>query len=106
MLTVGHAIHVVHASVVLEFGAGNKRQGAVVKQNLTVQLETDTIRKAKVLAARRSTSVSRLVADELERLVGEDERYLAAEREALAHLETGFHMGGGKLPSREELHER
>lgn len=77
-----------------------------MKQNLTVQLEADTVRKAKVLAARRSTSISRLVADELERLVGEDERYQAAEREALAHLETGFHLGGGRLPSREELHER
>lgn len=77
-----------------------------MKQNLTVQLDAEVVHKAKVLAARRRTSVSRLVAAELERLVGEDERYQAAEREALAHLEAGFSMGGARLPSREELHER
>ncbi len=77
-----------------------------MKQNLTVQLESETIRKAKVLAARRSTSVSRLVADELEHLVGEDERYQAAERQALAQLEHGFQMGGASVAPRDELHER
>lgn len=77
-----------------------------VKQNLTIQLESDVIHKAKVLAAQRSTSVSRLVADELEHLVGQDERYQAAERRALAQLEQGYHLGGDAPPKREELHER
>ena len=77
-----------------------------MKRNLTLQLEDETIRKAKVLAARRSTSVSRLVAGEIDRLVAEDETYRSARRLAVAHLERGFHLGGGALPGRDELHER
>lgn len=77
-----------------------------MKQNLTVQLDSVTVHKARILAARRATSVSKLVAEELEHLVGEDERYQVAERQALAHLEEGFHLGGARVPAREELHER
>jgi hypothetical protein len=76
-------------------------------QNLTVSLEPDTIRRAKILAARRSTSVSRLVADEIERLVREDEAYEQARVEALAELESVPDLGsGGRLPTRAELHDR
>ncbi len=77
-----------------------------VKRNLTVQLEAETIRKAKVLAAERSTSLSRLVAREIERLVDEDSAYRRALATALDQLERGFHMGGGPLPRRESVHER
>ncbi len=38
----------------------------MTKRNLTVQLDEDVIQQAKVLAARRGTSVSTLVAPELE----------------------------------------
>jgi len=77
-----------------------------VKRNLTLQLDEETVRKAKVLAARRSTSLSRLVADEIDRLVTQDETYRGARQIALGHLERGFHLGGGALPSRDSLHER
>lgn len=76
------------------------------KQNLTVQLDVEIIRKAKVLAAERSTSVGRLVADEIERLVGQRDAYRIAKRQALATLSEGFHMGEGPLPAREELYDR
>ncbi len=59
-----------------------------------------------MLAARRSISVSKLVAREIERLVGEDEAYQRAKSTALAHLSTGFHLGGGPHPTRNGLHER
>lgn len=77
-----------------------------MKRNLTVQLDEVTIDKARVLAARRSTSVSRLVADEITRLVADDERYRRARAAAIRQLDRGFHMGGGQLPDRESLHER
>ena len=64
------------------------------------------LRKAKVLAARRETSISRLLAQEIESLVGEDEAYERAERQATALLDRGFHMGGRTRASRGELHER
>lgn len=76
------------------------------KQNITVSLDRQVLRKAKILAARRETSISRLVAEEIESLVGEDEAYELAQRQALALLDKGFHMGGTIRASRDELHER
>lgn len=76
------------------------------KQNLTVSLDRKTIRKAKIIAARRSTSISGLVAGQIEILVGEEEAYERAERQALALLDEGFHLGGFGVPSRDDLHAR
>jgi hypothetical protein len=76
------------------------------KQNLTVSLDRETIQKAKVVAARRSTSISGLVASQIEILVGEEEAYERAERQALSLLDQGFHLGGVVRASRDELHER
>ncbi len=76
-------------------------------RNLTVRLDGGTIRKAKVLAAKRSTSVSRLVADEIDRIIREDEAYEQARIEALADLDSGFDLGsGGSLPLRESVYDR
>ena len=77
-----------------------------MKRNLTVQLDEETVAKAKVLAARRSTSVSKLVAHEIKRLVGEDDAYQRAKLIALAQLDRGYHLGGGNLADRDALHER
>ncbi len=76
------------------------------KQNLTISLDRQTIRMAKILAARRSTSISGLLARQIEILVGEEEAYERAERQALSLLDQGFHLGGVIRASREELHER
>jgi predicted DNA-binding protein len=76
------------------------------KRNLTVRLNRETIRKAKVLAAKRSTSISGLVAQQIEVLVGEDEAYELAKRQALELLEKGFDLGGKIRASRDEWHER
>ncbi len=78
-----------------------------MQRNLTVRLDEATIRKAKVVAAKRSTSVSRLVAEEIERLVREDDAYEQARVEALADLESGFDLGSeGRLPTREAVYDR
>lgn len=76
------------------------------KQNLTVSLPQHTIRKAKILAARRGSSISGIVAEQIEILVGEDEAYERAERQARILLEQGFHLGGVIRATRDEWHER
>jgi Family of unknown function (DUF6364) len=76
------------------------------EQNLTVSLDRQTIQKAKILAAERSTSVSDLVARQIEELVGQEEAYERAERQARALLDQGFHLGGAVHATRDELHER
>ncbi|MFZ3200695.1 MAG: hypothetical protein ACLQMT_08090 [Candidatus Acidiferrales bacterium] len=76
------------------------------KQNVTVSLDRQTIQRAKIIAARRSTSISGLLAHQIEILVGEEEAYERAERQALNLLDQGFHLGGVVRASRDELHER
>ena len=76
------------------------------KQNITLRLDRRTLRKAKVLAAKRNMSVSGLIAEQIETLVGEDDAYDQAQRRALALLDRGFHLGGQIASSRDEWHER
>jgi hypothetical protein len=64
-------------------------------QNVTLRLSSDTIRKIKVVAAERGSSISSLLTAKLEELVGEDAEYQAARRRALEWLAQGWHLGGG-----------
>jgi hypothetical protein len=75
-----------------------------MKQNLTVQLDAEVIRRAKVLAARRGTSVSGLVAQQLEELTAADERYQRARESALRMMEQ-TQARGGRQWTRDELYE-
>lgn len=77
-----------------------------MKTNLTLQLDADLIREAKVLAAKQGTSVSRLLTDQLEALVRRDKGYERAKRRALTRLERGFNLGWTPPVSRDELQER
>jgi hypothetical protein len=76
------------------------------KQNVTISLSQQTLQKVRILAARRATSISGLLAEQVELLVGEEEAYERAQRQAMALLDQGFHMGGVIRASRDELHER
>lgn len=76
------------------------------KQNLTISLNSEVVRKAKVLAAQRATSISALLAEQVEKLVGEEDAYKEAHRQALTLLRKGFRLGGGGPVSRDELHAR
>ena len=77
-----------------------------MQRNITLTLDDELISKARVVAARRNRSVSALLREELCRLVTEDDAYETAKRAALERLKRGTHLGGGSLPSREELHDR
>ncbi len=77
-----------------------------MKQNITISLDREIIKKAKVLAAKKEASVTKLLAEQLARIVSEDDQYASSKRRALARLRKGFHLGGRILAKREELHER
>ena len=77
-----------------------------MKTNITVRVDADLVRNARILAARRDTSVSGLVAEQLELLVRRDRAYEAARRRAMARLETGYDLGWAPPASRDELYER
>jgi hypothetical protein len=76
------------------------------RQNVTISLSRRTLKKARILAAQRETSISRLLAQQIEILVGRAEEYEQAKRQAMALLNQGFHMGGVIHATRDELHER
>jgi MoaA/NifB/PqqE/SkfB family radical SAM enzyme len=76
------------------------------RQNVTISISPETVRKAKILAARRSTSISGLLAEQIEALVGAEEAWERAERNARALLEEGFSLGGRITATRDEMHER
>ena len=78
----------------------------MTKQNVTVSLTRQALRKAKILAARRGSSISGLLAEQIDTLVGEEEAYERSKRQATALLDQGFHLGGVIRASRDEWHER
>jgi len=76
-----------------------------MKQNITLSVDTDLLRSARVLAAERGVSVSKLLAEELKRLVRDNQARQRARQQAMAALERGYHLGGERI-DRNALHER
>lgn len=58
-----------------------------MKRNITVQLDEEVIDRAKVLAARRGTSVSALLSQQVIKMTEEATRYEAAKQRALAMMD-------------------
>lgn len=76
------------------------------KQNITLRLSRQTIHKARVLAAQRSTSISGLLTRQIEQLVEPDDDYERAMDRAFARMKVGFPMGEIPKLDRDALHER
>jgi hypothetical protein len=77
-----------------------------MKTNITLKIEADLLREARILAAEEGTSISALLAARLEQAVRERKRYYQARRRAVARLRRGFDLGWTPPRSRDELHER
>ena len=77
-----------------------------MKQNITLSIDKELIKKAKLVAAQRQISVSGLLRNELRRIIEDDEGYDLAERKAINNLKKGFHFGGKGVVCREDLHGR
>ena len=73
-------------------------------KNVTVTLEKDVAQWARLEAARRDTSVSRLLGEILKQRMLEEAGYDSAMRRALARKP--FLKGNSRSMSREETHER
>jgi hypothetical protein len=77
-----------------------------MKRNITVQLDEATVQKARVAAAKRGSSISRLLTEQIEVLARQDDDYDRAMHDALAELERGYDLGGGPHPARDEVYDR
>ncbi|HEY3056340.1 MAG TPA: DUF6364 family protein [Thermoanaerobaculia bacterium] len=78
----------------------------MARRNLTIQLDEATIRRAKIIAAERGISIGGLVAQQIEQMVAEADRYNESRDQILQHLKKPPFRLGGARPSREELHDR
>jgi hypothetical protein len=78
----------------------------VEKQNVTLSLSKETLKKARVLAAERGTSMSGLLTGQIEELVAKNDTYERARASALAMLHSGFTFGHIEHMTREEMHDR
>jgi hypothetical protein len=84
----------------------NNVQMANMKTNVTLKLDADLLREARVVAAEEGRSISALLADRLEAIVRERKAFDKARRRALARLREGLDLQWTRPKSRDELHER
>ena len=77
-----------------------------MKQNITLGLDKELLRKVKHVAVERGTSISGLLADHLKRIVDEDEEYERARKKAVALMKRGLNLGGKIRSTRGGWHER
>jgi hypothetical protein len=77
-----------------------------MKQNITLSIEKELLKKAKLMAANRETSVTKLLTEQLVKMASENDQYDLGNKKALAILKKGFHLGGSIIAKREKLHER
>lgn len=79
----------------------------MANRNITLSLPEELVRKAKVLAAERDTSVSALVAELVENLAGGVDDYETAWENEVTRMSGGTGMKVGAITwTRDELHNR
>ena len=72
-----------------------------MKTNITLKLDADLLREARVLAAEEGRSISSLLTDRLEAIVRERKAFDKARRRALARLRQGLDLQWTPPKSRE-----
>jgi hypothetical protein len=77
-----------------------------IMKNVTITLEEDVARWARIRAAELNTSVSRLVGEMLRDLMHEEDSYRAAMNQYLSQKSQVLRRPDEKYPRREELHDR
>ena len=77
-------------------------------QNVTLAIPKDILRKAKIIAVQRNTSLSGLLTQTLTDLVANQEAFEQAKQRNLMLLKSGFDLGthGQTSWKREDLHGR
>jgi hypothetical protein len=75
-------------------------------KNVTITLDEETARWARIEAARRDTSLSRFIGEILRERMRREERYEAAMLDFLSRPRKPLTRPGETYPSREELHDR
>jgi predicted transcriptional regulator len=83
-----------------------EKQAVSTKVNLTIKIDKDLLRKIRILAAEKDTSISALVADAIEEKSTQSGRYEEAMKRAIALMNEPTDSVWERGYSRDELHER
>jgi hypothetical protein len=77
-------------------------------RNITLSLPEEDLKRAKIIAVQRGTSLSQLLTGMIKELADQETGYALAKARSLALLEEGRDLGtNGQIRwSRDELHER
>ena len=75
-------------------------------KNITITLDPQTASWVRILAAEKSTSVSRLVGDILRERMNHQREYERAMRHFLSRQPVMLGEPGERLPTREEIYDR
>ena len=76
-------------------------------QNVTLSIRKDLLHRVKIFAVKRSTSLSGLMRDTLEKLIEDEEGYQRAQEFCIREMNKGYEIGAKPSSyTREELHER
>jgi predicted transcriptional regulator len=80
----------------------------VASRNVTLALPEELLRRLKILAAQRDTSISALLTATLSELADQDEGYAEARDAMLRDMERGYDLGtrGQITWTRDSLRER
>ena len=74
---------------------------------MTITVEEDVARWARIKAAKEDSSVSEIVGEMLKREMQRDDEYETAMKKMFAMIEpVKFQKPGGRFPRREELYDR
>ena len=74
--------------------------------NITLKIDDELLREARILAAEEGSSISALLAEQLKRAVAARRGYQQARSRAKARLNKGFTLKWTPPKSRDELYER
>ncbi len=75
-------------------------------KNVTITLDEEVARWARIEAAERNMSVSRLVGEMLREKMRDEQAYRLAMQQYLSQRPRKLKKAGARYPSREELHDR
>ena len=75
-------------------------------KNVTITLDEEVVRWARIRAAEEETSVSRLVGELLREKMRDEDNYQTSMQNYLAQSPLVLKKKGDDYPDREELHDR
>ena len=77
-----------------------------MKANVTLRIDAELLREARILAAEEDSSISALLAAKLEQAVRERRGFEQARQRAKTRLRVGYDLGWTPPASRDEIYER